>query len=210
MGTSRQPNGPLRWAASCIGIYRMPNCSRSDPGRNTPARSLARLIPLRVKEGIHKFAGRPVFDLSFYLQFQPNSVLVGETVIEPLVYYPKAAQRRKRIALVTPHLGPGGAEAVLYDIASTLCSSRFESLLLATQSRDDHWLTKWRQQVDHVYDLARVVTPERMVAALCSIISNWQCDYVLIQNSLYGYAAIPHHQEDAPGHQDHRRDPLRG
>jgi len=83
-----------------------------------PRRSLARLIPLRVKEGIHKFAGRPVFDLSFYLQFQPNSVLLSDAVIEPLVYYPKAAGR-KRIALVTPHLGPGGAEAVLYDIAST-------------------------------------------------------------------------------------------
>jgi glycosyltransferase involved in cell wall biosynthesis len=163
-----------------------------------PGRSLARLIPLRVKEGIHKFAGRPVFDLSFYLQFQPNSVLLGDSVIEPLVYYPEAAQRRKRIALVTPHLGPGGAEAVLYDIASTLCSSRFESLLLATQSRDDHWFTKWRQHVDHVYDLARVMPPERMVAALCSIISNWRCDYLLIQNSLYGYAAIPHLRKILP------------
>ena len=31
----------------------------------------------------------------------------------------------------------------------------------------------------HVYDLAQVVTPERMVAALCSVISNWRCDYLL-------------------------------
>jgi glycosyltransferase involved in cell wall biosynthesis len=163
-----------------------------------PLRSLARLIPLRVKEGINQLAGRLVFDLSFYLQFQPNSVLLGNAIIEPLVYYPKAYQGRKRIALVTPHLGPGGAEAVLYDIASTLCSNRFELLLLATQSGDDHWLTKWRQQVDHVYDLARVVTPERMVVAIGSIVSNWRCDYLLIQNSLYGYAAIPHLRKMLP------------
>jgi glycosyltransferase involved in cell wall biosynthesis len=163
-----------------------------------PARSLARLIPLRVKERVNKFAGRPWFDLSFYLQFQPNSVLLGDAVVEPLVYYPKAAQGRKRIALVTPHLGQGGAEAVFYDIASTLCSGGFESLLLATQSRDDRWLTKWRERVEHVYDLAEVVAPERMVAALYSIISNWRCDYLLVQNSLYGYAAVAHIRKVCP------------
>jgi glycosyltransferase involved in cell wall biosynthesis/GT2 family glycosyltransferase len=157
-----------------------------------PARSLTRLIPLRLKERVNKFAGRPVFDLSFYLQFQPNSVLLGEAIIEPLVYYPKPARGRKRIALVNPHLGPGGAEAVLYEIASTLCSTRFETLLFATQSRDDRWAAKWRERVDHVYDLTQVVTPDRMAAALCSAVINWRCDFLLLQNSLYGYAAFPH------------------
>ena len=163
-----------------------------------PASSLARLIPLRVKESLNAFAGRPVFDLSFYLQFRPNAVLFGDAVIEPLVYYPKPALGRKRVALMNPHLGPGGAESVLYDIASTLCSNRFETLLLATQSRDDRWLAKWREQVSHVYDLARAVTPERMTAALCSVISNWRCDCIVVQNSLYGYAALPHIKKLAP------------
>ncbi len=157
-----------------------------------PARSLSRLVPLRAKERVNKILRRRVFDLSFYLQFQPNSVMLGDVLVEPLVYYPKPAHGRKRIALVTTHLGPGGAEAVLYDIASTLDSSRFESLLLATQSRDDRWAGKWRGHVEHVYDLAQVVAPERMIAALYSMISNWRCDYVLLQNSLYGYAALPH------------------
>ena len=157
-----------------------------------PGRSLARLIPLRVKEGVHKFAGRPVFDLSFYLQFQPNSVLLGDTVVEPLVYFPKSAHGRKRVALVTTQLGPGGAEEVLYDIASTLDSSQFESLLIATQSRDDRWLPKWRKRLGHVYDLARVVGPDRITAALCSMVSNWRCDTLVLQNSLYGYAALPY------------------
>ncbi len=157
-----------------------------------PARSLARLIPLRVKERINRAAGRTIFDLSFYLQFQPNSVLFGDAVIEPLIYYPKRAAGRKRAALVTPHLGPGGAESVLSDIADALCSKHFETLLLATQSRDDRWRAKWRERVDHTYDLAHVVPPERMAAALCSVISNWRCDHLLVQNSLYGYAAIPH------------------
>jgi len=157
-----------------------------------PARSLARLIPLRMKERINRAAGRTIFDLSFYLQFQPNSVLFGDAVIEPLIYYPKPAAGRKRAALVTPHLGPGGAESVLYDIADALCSKHFETLLLATQSCDDRWLPRWKTRVDHTYDLAPVVPPERMAAALCSVISNWRCDYLLVQNSLYGYAAIPH------------------
>ena len=164
-----------------------------------PARSLARLIPLRVKERINRALGHPIFDLSFYLQFQPNSVLFGDTVVEPLIYYPKPAAGRKRAALVTPHLGPGGAESVLSDIADASCSKHFETLLLATQSRDDRWLTKWRERVDHTYDLAQVVPPERMAAALCSVISNWGCDYLLLQNSLYGYAAIPHIKRLLPG-----------
>ena len=157
-----------------------------------PARSLTRLVPLRAKERINKAVGRRVFDLSFYLQFQPNSVLLGDMLVEPLIYYPKPAHGRKRVALVTTHLGPGGAESVLYDIASMLDSSRFESLLFATQSRDDRWLTKWRGRVEHTYDPAQVVPPERMIAALYSIVSNWRCDYLLLQNSLYGYAALPH------------------
>jgi glycosyltransferase involved in cell wall biosynthesis len=156
-----------------------------------PARSVSRLIPLRVKERVNSATGRAVFDLSFYLQFQPNSVLLGNSVIEPLRYYPKPAGGRKRAALVTPHLGPGGAESVLYDIASTLRSKHFDSLLFATQSRDDRWRAKWQAQVEHMYDLAHVVPPKHVIAALCSVISNWRCDYVIVQNSLYGYAALP-------------------
>ena len=163
-----------------------------------PARSFSRLIPLRVKERLNTAAGRPVFDLSFYLQFQPNSVLLGNSVIEPLRYYPKPAGGRKRAALVTPHLGSGGAESVLYDIASALRSKHIESLLFATQSSDDGWLAKWRGCVEHTYDLAQVVPPERMVAALCSVISNWRCDILIVQNSLYGYSALPHIKELMP------------
>ncbi len=164
-----------------------------------PARSVARLVPLRVKERINRAFGLAVFDLSFYLQFQPNSVLFGDAVIEPLIYFPKPAAGRKRAALVTPHLGPGGAESVLYDIADALCSKHFETLLLATQSRDDRWLARWKARVEHTYDLAQVVTPERMAAALCSVIANWQCDYLVVQNSLYGYAAVPHIRKLLPG-----------
>jgi glycosyltransferase involved in cell wall biosynthesis len=163
-----------------------------------PGRSLARLIPLRVKERINTASGRALFDLSFYLQFQPNSVLLGNAVIEPLRYYPKPARGRKRAALVTPHLGPGGAESVLYDIASGLCSKHYETLLLATQSRDDGWLGKWQARVEHTYDLAKVAPPERMIATLCSVIRNWRCDTLIVQNSLFGYAAVQHIKELLP------------
>ncbi len=163
-----------------------------------PVRSLSRLMPLRVKERVNQAAGRKIFDLAFYLQFQPNSVMFGDALVEPLIYYPKPARGRKRVALVTTQLGPGGAEAVLYDIASTFCSKQFEMLLLATQSRDDRWLAKWRGRVEHVYDLAQVVTPERMTAAVYSVITNWRCDYVVLQNSLYGYAALAHIKKRLP------------
>jgi glycosyltransferase involved in cell wall biosynthesis len=164
-----------------------------------PWRSLSRLIPLRTKERINRAVGSSLFDLSFYLQFEPNSVMFGGVPAEPLIYYPKAADERKRVALVTTQLGPGGAEQVLYDTAGTLCPSRFEMLLLATQSRDDRWLAKWRERVDHIYDLAQVVTPEKMTAAVYSIVSNWRCDYLVVQNSLYGYAALPQIKDRLPG-----------
>ena len=164
-----------------------------------PLRSAGRLVPLRFKERINKATGRPVFDLSFYLQFQPGSLLAGNSVVEPLRYFPNSSDGRVRVALITPHLGPGGAENVLLDIAATLCRERFEVLLLATQSRDDRWSNRWRDHVEHVYDLAQLVPPERMSSAIFSIVSNWRCDAVLVQNSLYGYAALPHIKREFPG-----------
>ena len=155
-----------------------------------PVRSAVRLVPLRVKEHINEALGRPLFDLSFYLQFQPSSVLVGNTVVQPLRYMPRPPTRR-RIALITPHLGPGGAERVLLDVAAALEPGAFELLLLATHSRDDRWAARWRATAEHVYDLAALVPPDRMSAAVYSIVTNWRCEAVLVQNSLFGYAALP-------------------
>jgi len=52
--------------------------------------------------------------------------------------------------------------------------------------------------VAHVYDLAQVVTPQKTVAAVYSIVTNWKCTAVLVQNSLAGYAALPHIKRDLP------------
>jgi glycosyltransferase involved in cell wall biosynthesis len=156
-------------------------------------RSALRLIPLRAKERVNRWAGRPVFDLSFYLRFQPQSVLTGEALVPPLRYLPHpAAPGTKRIALVTPHLGPGGAESVLLEVAGAIDRERAEVFLLATQSRDDAWRPRWEQAAHHVYDLAALVAPERMIAALCSIAVNWKFDVIVVQNSLAGYSTIPH------------------
>ncbi|HTR39506.1 MAG TPA: glycosyltransferase family 4 protein [Bryobacteraceae bacterium] len=155
-----------------------------------PARSMARLIPLRAKEAINQAAGRPIFDLSFYLQFQPNSLPAFHIAIDRIEYLPPPAGV-KRVTLVTPHLGPGGAEAVLLEIASALCGSGFETLLIATHSRDDRWRQRWDAKVAHVYDLASAVPVEHRVAEVCSIAASWNCNFVLVQNSLFGYAALP-------------------
>ncbi|HEY1220422.1 MAG TPA: glycosyltransferase [Bryobacteraceae bacterium] len=163
-----------------------------------PLRSALRLIPLRLKERINLRLGRPLFDLSFYLRFQPRSLLLENTLSQPLHYCPRMSPGRVRVALITPHLGDGGAERVLLELAGVLPAERFEVLLLATQSTDNRWAARWRQSVAHVYDLARLVPPHRTVAAVYSIVKNWKCAAVLVQNSLAGYAAFPHIGRDLP------------
>lgn len=157
-----------------------------------PARSVARLIPLRFKERANQAAGRPVFDLSFYLQFQPGSLPAVKFEAGSIGQPVPAAAGVKRVAFVTPHLGPGGAEAVLFEIASALCARGFEMLLIATHSRDGRWRQKWSGKVAYVSDLARAVPVERRVAEVCSIVTSWSCDFAVVQNSLFGYAAMPH------------------
>ncbi|HEY2843827.1 MAG TPA: glycosyltransferase, partial [Bryobacteraceae bacterium] len=156
-----------------------------------PIRSLVRLIPLRMKERVNQSLGKPFFDLSFYLQFQPKAVALDFGLVELLEYCPAPPDGRQRLAVVVPHLGAGGAESVLLDILGSLDRTRFEILVLATQSKDSGWISRWNACGDHVYDLATVVSPEKMVSAICSFVKNWRCETVLVQNSLYGYAALP-------------------
>ena len=163
-----------------------------------PARSIARVIPLRIKEPINKAAGRPIFDLSFYLQFQPNSLPDFKVAVNR-IEYPPPPDGVKRVALVTSHLGLGGAEAVLFEIASALCGPGFETMLIATHSRDDRWRQNWNAKVAHVYDLASAVPVQQRAAEVCSIAASWNCNFVLVQNSLFGYAALPHIRRILPG-----------
>src|SRR5579864_1289132 len=163
-----------------------------------PLRSTSRLIPLSVKQGVNRLAGRALFDLSFYLKFRPRSLMVSNTLVEPLHYMPKPGARR-RVALVTRHLGPGGAERVLLEVAGSLDRSRYEILLIATHSNDARWLGQWQEHADHVYDLAALVSPDRLAGAVYSIAANWQVDYFLVQNSLEAYGAIPQLKKDSPG-----------
>jgi glycosyltransferase involved in cell wall biosynthesis/GT2 family glycosyltransferase len=163
-----------------------------------PARSVARLIPLSIKERVNQAAGRSIFELSFYLRFQPKAVTVEFALVELLEYIPFPAAGKQRVAVIIPHLGAGGAESVLLDILASLDHEKFEILILATQSKDNAWLTRWKNCGAHVYDLARVLQPQRMVSAICSIVKNWQCDTVLVQNSLYGYAAVPFLKRTSP------------
>jgi glycosyltransferase involved in cell wall biosynthesis len=165
--------------------------------RRHPLRALLRLIPLRAKEWVNRFY--PAFDLSFYLKFRPNSLVIENRVLVPLRYsVPPSSSGRQRVALFTPHLGLGGAETVLLHIAGALDRDRFEIALIATQSHDGRWTEKWKQVVDHVYDLAAVVTPEKMIAGIYSLVTNWKFDAMLVQNSLAAYSAISHIRRDCP------------
>ena len=139
-----------------------------------PLRSVGRLIPLRFKEKVNRICGRRMFDLHFYLQFQPSVVESDLVLEEPLVYMPEARSSRRRIAFITPHLGLGGAERVFLEIASAIDASKYELFVLATQSTDSSWLEQWRQHAAHVYDLE----------SSCRIHRNLQPAY--IQSALTG------------------------
>jgi glycosyltransferase involved in cell wall biosynthesis len=163
-----------------------------------PFRSAGRLIPLPIKERINRRAGRDLFDLTFYARFQPHCLPLAGRWIAPLRYFPRPASNRRRVALVTPHLGPGGAESVLLEIAAALDRRQYEILLIATQSRDARWLRRWQEHAGHVYDLSSVVPPDHLAAGVYSIVSNWGCDTVLVMNSLPGYSAIPQLKRNLP------------
>jgi glycosyltransferase involved in cell wall biosynthesis len=162
----------------------------ADAWRAHPLQVLSRLIPLRWKERINAAAKRRVFDLSFYLRFQPESLVLGDNLVRLVRSIPNLDRSRRRIALVTPHLGPGGAESVLLDAAGALDRSRYQILLIATHSTDGRWADRWRGAVDHIYDLRTAVPARYTAAAIVSIVSNWQCETLLIQNSLAGYEVI--------------------
>jgi glycosyltransferase involved in cell wall biosynthesis len=89
-------------------------------------------------------------------------------------------------------LGLGGAEAVLLDAARAVDRNDCEVLLIATQSRDARWQARWQECVDHIYDLRQLVDYRNVEAALLSIITNWNCDTLLVQNALPCYSVIPH------------------
>jgi glycosyltransferase involved in cell wall biosynthesis len=173
-----------------------------DAWTRRPLRSAARLIPLRLKERVNRAAvrisGRRLFDLSFYLQFQPSAVESGAVVAAPLVYMPEARSSRRRIGLVTPHLGPGGAERVLLEIAGALNPGAYEIFLIATQSTGDSWRDQWRQRAEHVYDLRKLIHAEKIAAGLYSICVNWELDALVIQNSLSAYSVLPQIKQRLP------------
>jgi glycosyltransferase involved in cell wall biosynthesis/GT2 family glycosyltransferase len=164
-----------------------------------PLRTASRMIPLRIKEAVNRRAGHPFFDLSFYLRFQPASVILGQRLVTPLRYMPRLDSARRRIALVTPHLGPGGAEQVLLDIAAALDRSQFEIFLIATQSSDSRWLKLWQDSADHIYDLAALVPPELTAGAFYSVAGNWRFESLLVQNSLPAYSVLRELKAEAPG-----------
>ena len=157
-----------------------------------PLGSAERLIPLRLKEKVNQVAGRPVFDLSFYLKFQPQSVLIGGELIERVDYIPNlCSEDRRRLALCTPHLGVGGAENVLLEFAGQIDRSSYEVFLLATQSHDSRLRRDWEECVDHIYDVAQIVPAEQTPRFIYSLAVNWDFDVLVIQNSLAAYSVLP-------------------
>jgi len=162
-----------------------------------PLTMAGRLIPLRWKERVNRALGWEFFNLTFYLRFQPNSVALPARP-DHLSYLPRRNNSRRRVALITPHLGPGGAERVLRDIASALDRSKFEILLIAGDRENHSEMRGWKQGVDYIYNLPALVVPEKLSSAVYSVVANWKPDTVLIQNSLVAYAVTPYLRKQLP------------
>ncbi|MBI1353666.1 MAG: glycosyltransferase [Acidobacteria bacterium] len=165
--------------------------------RRRPLALLLRLIPLRLKERVNAWFGRTVFDLSFYLRFQPRAALIDGHLIERLDYIPPR-KTKPRLALVTPHLGVGGAETVLLELARQIDRSRWEVLLLATQSHERRLLPEWRGVADQIYDLEKLLPIEQVPQALYSMALNWELDALIVQNSMAAYGVLPAIEQKRP------------
>ncbi len=164
-----------------------------------PLRSASRLIPLRAKEALNRSTGRAVFDLSFYLKFQPRSVLIGGALIERLDYLARPpAEGKRRIALWTPHLGVGGAESVLLELAGQIDRDKWEIIVVATQSNDSRLLERWTELADQVLDAAALVTDGDIQRFLFSVAVNWGVNAVVLQNSAAAYGVLPAIKEKLP------------
>ena len=163
-----------------------------------PVRSALRLVPLRAKERVNELVGKPVFDLSFYLKFQPRSVLIGGNLIERLDYLTLPKGTRKRIGFFTPNLGVGGAELVLREIVGQADRSDVEIVLAATHSKDSRMLPEWRELADWVYDIGKLVPQEGAAKFLYSLALNWELDALVVQNAPVAYAVLPALKEKRP------------
>jgi len=194
-----KPRTESAWAERIYRHLENAELLEAETWKRSPGGALARLIPLRIKEAINERAGRPVFDLSFYLKFQPRSVAVDGRMLEPLDYLTRLpGEGKKRVGFVTPHLGYGGAETVLLEMAKQLDRQRTESILVAPHSEDARLVEQWRQAVDHVYDLARLGPVETVVGRLLSLASAWRLDVLVVQNSPAAYAVLPALKQHSP------------
>ena len=158
--------------------------------RKHPFKLLARLIPLRAKERINDLFGRTIFDLAFYLRFQPRSAVVAGNLISRIDYLPPA-KTKPRLALVTPHLGVGGAESVLLEFARQIDREKWEVMLWATHSQERRLTPEWRRVTDRIYDLQMMLPAERSPQVIYSMALNWEIDALIVQNTMAGYSVLP-------------------
>ena len=197
--STRRTEASTHWPAAIRRHLENAELLSTETWLTEPLAAAGRLIPLRFKEKINAVAGRPVFDLSFYLRFQPRSVLIEGGLVERIDYMtPPKSNGRRRLALCTPSLGAGGAETVLLELAGRIDRSRFEVFLLAADRQDSRLESRWENLVDHIYDLAPLVDVSWVPHFIYSAALNWEFDVLVVQNSLSVYSALPAIKEKRP------------
>lgn len=157
--------------------------------KRSPRKAALRLIPRSVKETVNAWVGREIFDLSFYERFENRLAGGAQANRAPLTYAAPPSDGRRRIALCTPNLGPGGAERVLLSFARSLDRDRFDLTMLATDSGDSRLLPEWRDAVDRIYDLGQFAQRRNRKWVIQSLAHNWRWDCLVLQNDLAAYDA---------------------
>jgi len=79
------------------------------------------------------------------------------------------------------------------------CCPQTDSSSAAGDPVDGQWLVRALAPVGgSCVRPGSIVPPQKTVAAIYSIVTNWKCAAVLVQSSLAGYSAFPHIKRDLP------------
>ncbi len=117
----------------------------------------------------------------------------------PLQYLTPPPMGKRRVALVTRHLGSGDAATRLLELARAIDRQGSELFVIAADSEDLGWREIWQKAADHVYDLPPLVAAGRATDVLYWMARNWRFDILVIQNSPAGYGVIRDLRKALPG-----------
>lgn len=97
-----------------------------------------------------------------------------------------------RLLLVVPWLRPGGADKCNLDLIGQLSARGWEVTVLASLDSSQEWHARFTELTPDVFVMPHFLHPEHGPAFVDYLIGSRRPDAVLISNSEFGYALLPH------------------